>query len=102
MLKRAFLNPGDFWEPASIPITSSSIINTITAVTCIDAKQNYLAKDRRPKIGGYGMGREGELDKEYNLLCPGKSIAHFSRGIEGLPKRIRSHRMRMLMEKKTV
>jgi hypothetical protein len=39
------------------------------------------AKDRRPKIGGYGMGREGELYNEYNLLCPGKSIAHFSRGM---------------------
>ena len=41
------------------------------------------------------MGREGELCGEYNLLCPGKSIAQFSRGIEGLPKWIRSQWMRM-------
>jgi len=46
------------------------------------------------------MGREGELCNEYNLLCPGKSIAHFSRGIEGLPQWIRSQWMRMFVEKK--
>ena len=48
------------------------------------------------------MGREGELYNEYNLLCPGKSIAQFSRGIEGLPQWIRSQWMRMFGEKNGV
>ena len=48
------------------------------------------------------MGREGELCDEYNLLCPGKSIAQFSRGIEGLPQWIRSQWMRMFVEKNGV
>ena len=38
--------------------------------------RRYATKDRRPKIGGCETGREGELYK-YNLLCPGKSIAHY-------------------------
>ena len=46
------------------------------------------------------MGRESELCNEYNLLCPGKSIAQFSRGIEGYQERSSSHRMRMFVEKK--
>ena len=77
-------------------ITTHLGLSAHPAISFVDC----AAKDRRPKIGGRGMGREGELCNEYNLLCPGKSIAHFSRGIEGLPQWIRSQWMRMFVEKK--
>ena len=48
------------------------------------------------------MGREGELCNEYNLLCPGKSIAQFSRGIESYYERSSSQRMWMFGEKNGV
>ena len=47
--------------------------------------RRYTTKDRRPKIGGCETGREGELYM-YNLLCPGKSIAHYFLGFKGYPK----------------
>ena len=71
------------WMRTGITTHLGLIAHPAISFVCGDC----AAKDRRPKIGGRGMGREGELCNEYILLCPGKSIAHFSRGIEGATKR---------------
>ena len=49
--------------------------------------RRYATKDLRPKIGGCETGREGELYK-YNLLCPGKSIAHYFWGLRDILRRV--------------